>query len=414
MQININEIEYCKLLVQYEADPDKVSKKRNEVINRFKSYRVPGFRPGKATTDAIRLHYSKEIYETLQKELTDDAFHDVIFEKNIKPFGQPNINSIQLESSKFICEFSIHKQPDFELGIYNDFDIPKFSGYLSEEELVQRMLQELRTKHGTMIAYENNDFVQMNDSVIADYAAFLDDGTPVQSLTATGQILNIGKINIPNFSESLLGMKPSETREFVLHVPENHATDCAGKDIKFMVKLISGSKVDPAPLDDSLAKQVGLETFELLTQNAHSTASARIKELEKNHHLDQIARRLLVNHDFKIPQWIITAEAQVAAKNSKQEWDSMLDVEKEKLIQQSEDNIKLSLILAKIREKEPEAQLTDEEVFETAKTNLSNYSQEPDKVMAEIFKSGNMPMFFNRIRDEYTLNFIEKRCTFIE
>src|ERR1700722_7805255 len=111
MQINIQETEYCKLLIQYEADPEKIATKKNEIVNRFKSNRVPGFRPNRATNEAIRIHYSKEIYEALKKELTTEAFHDVITEKNIKPFGYPDILSTTLENTKFSCEFSLHKQP---------------------------------------------------------------------------------------------------------------------------------------------------------------------------------------------------------------------------------------------------------------------------------------------------------------
>lgn len=424
MNIVINEVEYCKLVIQYEADGDTVSLKKSEVINKFREQKVPGFRPGKATAEAIKQHYRKEINEALKHELAEDAVHNVIFEKNIKPFGRPEFSYINLEESymvnlngesaipKFKCEFSMNKQPDFELAKYKEFDIPKPGGFIPVEELTQRMIQDLRTKYGETTAYGEDDFVQMGDTVIIDYKASI-DGVVIDKLTGNGEILNVGRINVPGFSESLLGMKPAESREFDLTMPENHP-DYPSKTLHMEVKISTGSKVAPAPMNDELATRIGVKSFDELMESVRSTATSRVVELEKNHNMDQISKRLVENHEFKIPSWVSTAEAQINSKNSGHEWDSIPDEEKEKYIDTAEKSIKLSLILQRIRENEPDAQLTDEEVFETAKQNLAKFSPEPEKVMNEIFKNGHLPILFNRIRDEHALDFIQKTCTFIE
>lgn len=424
--IVVNEVEYCKVLVQYESDSDTVQTKKTEVINKFKGQKVPGFRPGHATVDAVKNHYRKEINDALKQELAEEAVHNVIFEKNIKPFGRPTFTYANLEDSylvniggepalpKFRCEFSLHVQPEFVLGTYKEYEIPKASGVPQMEELAQRMLQELRTRHGETIPYGPDDFVQMGDTIIIDFST-LSDGQPVEGLSGTGEILNVGRINIPGFSESLLGMKAGESREFDLNMPDPYMKpELAGKSLHFEVKVSMGSKSEPAPLNDELAVKIGVETFDKLMENVNSTASARIKELESNHNMDQISRRLVEGHEFRIPAWISTAEAQVNAQNAKQDWDTISDQEKEKFIDMAEKSIKLSLILQKVRENEPDAQLTDEEVFTHAKENIAKFSPDPDKVMQDIFKNGHLPVLFNRIKDEYTLNFIEKTCKFVE
>lgn len=422
--IEINEIEYCKVNVQYEADSDTVAKKKAEILNKFKGQKVPGFRPGLATTEAIKQHYRKEINDALKQELAEDAVHTALYEKKLKPFSRPSFTYANLEESyivsangesalpKFRCEFSLHVQPTFELATYKEFEIPKPAVTVTAEELTQRMLQDLRTRYGQTVAYGPDDFVQMGDTVIIDYKTFI-DGAPVEDLTRTGDILNVGRINIPGFSESMLGMKPEETREFDLNMPEDHPT-YPGKTLHMELKLTMASKVTPAGLNDDLAKSVGIDTFDKLMESVGSTASARVKELEGNQSMEQIARRLIENHDFKIPSWIATAEAQINARNAKQEWDTMPDADKEKYVDTAEKSIKLSLILQKVREIEPDAQLTDEETYEVAKQNLARFSPEPEKVIAEMFKNGHLPILFNRIKDENTIKFIEKTCKFVE
>lgn len=423
MQIIVNEIEYCKINVQYESDADAIKTKKIEVLNKFKEQKLPGFRPGKAPISAISQHYRKEINELLKRELAEEAVQNVVFEKNLKPFGQPSFSSISLEEPlialageqsipKFKCEFSMHIQPEFTLGSYKDFEIPKPAGIMQSEELTQRMIQDLRTKNGQTIPYGENDFVQMGDTVIIDYHTLL-DGASIESLTADAQIVNIGRINIPGFSESLLGMKIDDSREFDLVMPETYE-EYAGKTLHFKVKVNMGSKSEPAPLDDNLAIKIGAPNIDSLMENARATATSRVKELETNQILDQISHRLIDGHDFKIPEWISIAEAQINAKNAGQEWASISDQDKEKHIVNADNSIKLSLILQKVRDNEPDAQLSDEEVFGLAKQNIAKYAKEPDAVMSEIFKNGHLPILFNRIRDEHTLAFIQKNSTIIE
>jgi trigger factor len=415
MNIELNEKEYCKLFVKCEADAEAISKKRADIVKKFKSYRIPGFRPGYASTDAINFHFKDQIDNSLKNELYDDAFHNVIAEKNIKPFGRPTYISAVIDNNKFICEFSIDKHPDFELKEYKDFDLPKYVNPLSSEELAQRIIQELRNKHGNTVPYSENDFVQTGDNIIIDRKGFAEDGSEIEAFSADGEILNVGRINIPEFSENMLGMQIGDVREFNLNIPQDYNNAIlAGKTVKAQIKLNMGSKTEPAALDNDFAKKIGLDTIEELLQNAHSTADLRVTELSKIHNMDQISRRLIANHDFKIPDLIALEEAKATTKNLNKDWDTLSDVDKALAISQAADSIKLSLILSKVIDNEPDAQLTDEEVLKTVRDNLTKYSTEPDKVLAEIFKNGHLPLLFSRVRDEAALEFIIKNCKIVE
>lgn len=413
MQIEVNEVEYCKINVHYEADIDAVVAKRNEVVDKFKDATVPGFRPGHASSEVLKIYFKKEIDNVLQKELANDAVQNTVYEKKIKPFGQPSFSSLRLEGNKFDCDFSLHTQPTFELKEYKGFEIPKPPEKMSASELAQRMLQDLRVRYGNTTPYGENDFIQMGDNVVIEYNSTVDE-QPVERLSASSELVQVGKTPIPGFDENILGMKSGEERSFELKMPEGIPDTLAGKTVKFNVKVILGSKVQPSALDDDLAKKVGFETFQLMMDHASATASSRVQELAKNNITDQISRRLVANHDFKVPSWITTAEAQMNAKNNGENWEVIADSQKERYVEQAENSIKLSLILSKIRDNEPDAQLSDEEVFKIAKENVSKFSDKPDEVFENIFRNGHLPVLFNRIRDEHTLDFIQKNCKIIE
>jgi len=79
-------------------------------------------------------------------------------------------------------------------------------------------------------------------------------------------------------------------------------------------------------------------------------------------------------------------------------------------------NVKLSLILEKIRDNYPEAQLSDQEVFDIMKRTLSNNNLNVslDSVLNDLNKTGYLQVLISRIRDEHALDFVVNNVKIIE
>ncbi len=415
MQIEIKELEQCKLSVHYEADALEVLNKKSEVVNAFKKAPVPGFRPGKASPAAINIHYRQQIEDSLKRALAEDAFHNTIFEKKLRVHGAPIFHTINYNGGAFSCDFDVHTKPDFELSSYQGLEIPKPADPINATDLAEKMLQDLRMRVGEISPYSENDFIQEGDDVVLDYTATV-DGEKLDNLSAEGEILKVGSSPMLDFDSNLYGMKMGETREFDLKVPEDGLPSLAGKTVHFSVTLQMGSKLTPAALDDAMAQKFGKSSFEELKQFVGATASARVFNTSKALVNEAICLKLIDNNKIDVPNWMALSEAQYLAFNSKLEWDKMSDVDKEKLVEMARKNVALALILDKIRELEPEAQLSDHEVFEIIKQHLAQTQtvQSVDDVIKEMNRTGQMQILFSRIRDEYTLDFIVKHARIVE
>lgn len=415
MEISVNETEYCKLTIHYEEDPNIIGDKREEVLNKFKGAKVSGFRPGKAPLDAVKMQYRKEVEEELKKVLAEDAYYNVVAEKHIKPFGQPIFTAINLETFKFSCDFVLHQKPDFELGQYKDIEVPKPHLQISTQELTQKTLEELRHKYGEETPFIDTDFIEMNDSVILDYNAFGEDGQLIEAITGHGELLTVGTTPFGEFDSNLLGMKSGEERTFTVVAPIHENSPMSGQKIKFDVKIITGSKKQPVALSDELAKQVGLSSLQELQANVETLSTERVQQLMDKEITHQLIKQIVMSHNIKVPTWLAAPEAKVVARELGSEWDASTDEQKEGFMQTAENNIKITLILDKVREKEPEAQLSDEEAFNVLKANLPKVeSMAPDAVLQNLANTGYMPMMMNRIKDEYALNFLVKNTKVIE
>jgi trigger factor len=415
MQIDIKELEPCRLSVHYESGAEEILNKRGEIIKHFKKAPVPGFRPGKASLDAIKIHYRTQIEESLKRALAEDAYHNTLFEKKIKPHGAPRFNNAMLADGKFTCDFDLHTKPDFEPAPYKNLEIPKPHEPMTDIEVAARMMQELRVKAGEVTPYSESEFVQHGDNVIVDYDGLV-DGEKVENLCGQAEMLTVGTSQLTEFDDNLLGMAIGETREFDLTVPPTGLPSMVGKVIHFVVTLNMGSKNTPCPLDDTLAQKVGKKDLAELQEFVQGAAQGRVMESFKAQVNEAVAHRLVDTNLFQVPNWMSLSEAQYLAHQAKLDWATILDLDKEKYIELATKNVKLSLVLDRIRELEPEAQLTDQEVFDMIKQNISKskVTTSFDDVIKEMQRTGYLQILMSRIRDEHTLDFVVKNSRIIE
>jgi trigger factor len=415
MQISIEEKEQCKLLVNYEAGPEEILNTRGKVLELFKKAPVPGNRTGKATMQTINHYYRDQIEDSLKKALAEEAFHNTLFEKKLKPHGPPKFNTLSLNNGKFTCEFELHTKPVFELANFKDLEIPKPHSTANAVETTEKLMQDLRIRFGEVVPYSETDFVQMGDNVIIDYEGSL-NGEKVENLSAQGDLLTVGQSQLSAFDDNLLGMVIGDVREFDMAIPENGLPSVAGKTIQLKVTLNMGSKTVPCPLDDTLAKKAGKETFMELKEAVHGSAMAKIANDTRQALTEAVANKLVNDNQFEVPNWMSLSEAQYLVHTAKLNWDTMPDSDKERYIQLGARNVKLSLILDSVRDADLEAQLSDQEVFEIIKRNLANTkSKTPiDEIIQELSRTGYLQILFSRIKDENSLDRVVKLAKIIE
>jgi FKBP-type peptidyl-prolyl cis-trans isomerase (trigger factor) len=175
-----------------------------------------------------------------------------------------------------------------------------------------------------------------------------------------------------------------------------------------------GSKNVPHALDNSLAEKLKAKDLDDLRARIAGTASMRLQETYKQTINGSICNRLANDNKIDIPQWMAMSEAQFLAQKSKIQWDQIKEDDRQKLLNIAKRNCSVTLILEKIREVEPEAQLSDQEVFEMVKKYLHGRVKDIDASIKEMAKTNQLQILFVKIRDEYTLEFIGKKIKIVE
>lgn len=414
MEIQIQELDYCKLQVSCSYDAEEIGKKKKEVLKIFKDAPVPGFRKGKATVKVIQNYYHLQIQDALKKALAEEALHQSMFEKQYKPLTPPQYKEIFLQPEKFSCQFVVDKKPDFELTELDDLEIPMPVLDMTEESYVQNMLQNLRVSHGDKIPFNEEQFTEMGDVVSITYKAFIDEQIVDElSSSSEGDIITIGNSNVKDFDQNILQMKIGDTREFSISLPETNISKYAGKTVTFKVSLNMAMKVIPCPLDDSLAKKLNKSSYQDLLKEISAAAFAQVQNQTKTLKLKALINKLVSMHDFKIPEWLVAKESEYLASSNKIDLNTLPPEIKAAYIDQASKNLRLSLVLEKIRESDPETQLSDQEAFQMVSKYLSESGKEIESMMKDLNKIGYLQVLYNRLKDDYTLEQIVNKAKFI-
>jgi trigger factor len=393
--ISVQDIEYCKVKVNYKADLEKINSVKNNIIKNFKNMKVPGFRTGKASDQAIFYHYKSEINNAVKNELINQSNDDILFETKIRPIGQPQIKSVFFDGKIFECEIVYSKKPDFELKQYKELEVVDPHMDSSVEEITESTIQELRNQFSEVRAYSDDDFIQDGDKVTLSYR--FEDGTEEE-----GTLYTVGSNGFPGFDQNIYGMSPGDERDFQIELN--------GKVQKCHVQFHMGMKKSPAELNDSLAIKVGLQNIDELYVNVKAMSEQQFKAQKDAKIADQIIKILCDSHEIVSPEWIVELEAQQLTLKEGQKFNELDDNVKKHYLEKAEKNVKLAFILDSIQMEEPESKISENEALQLIHQNLTQRGIKAQEWMENAAKNGMLQGVLTKFRNDFTIQWLVDNC----
>lgn len=413
MTLQVQEVELCKLSVQYTAPNEKVKAARLKAVDRIRKEKVPvkGYRPGTAPNHIIEHTMKATIDSLASKDLVSEAYNDLLFQHKIKTLFYPKVDFQSFENGKFTCEMTVWKKPEVQLKEYKNFSIPK-PATESIQDFAAKLMQDLRSKHGDSRPYNEGDFVQTGDRITLDIKAEA-EGTVITELTQEGMLYQVGQSK--DLDENLLGMVPDETRTFKIAMKEDVPIGSVkNKTVDFTVTLHMGMRNEPPALDDAFAQKLGMDNFQQLETYVTSVATNQVKSKEKNLLNNQLFSRLLEKNPIEVPSWLTELEAENSAKARGVEMSSLDPEIRQKVLVEAEKAVKLSLILDSIRENEPETSFSERELLDLLKMKVSESGGNPIEFIKKASEDGSIFGIIANMKDSATVDWLIKSCTIVD
>ena len=374
MQVTETSTEGLKRAFKVIVGADEIEAKTQAKLAKIgNEVNIPGFRPGKVPTSVLKQRYGQAVMGEVVEEMVSETATKTISDKELKPALQPKIEIDSFDEGKDL-EFTMEVEllPEIELMDLKTLSLERLKVKIGDTEVDEAVERVLESRKNSEPA--EGKAADAGDIVVIDFVGKV-DGVAFDGGAADGHHLELGSGTfIPGFEEQLGGVSAGDEKQVSVTFPEDYrATDLAGKEAVFDVKVQEIRISVPAVLDEELAKSFGHDSVDAfrsgiraeIENDYNGVARMRIKR----HMLDALSD----GHTFDVPEGMVESEFDQIWKQfderRKNNPDELDDEDKEK----SDDELKteygeialrrvrLGLVLSEIGQQN-EIDVTQEEV----------------------------------------------------
>jgi trigger factor len=294
---------------------------KTEVDSRLRklarTVKMDGFRPGKVPMTVVAQRYGYSVHYEVMNDKVGEAFANAANEANLQVAGQPRITeSKEAAEGQMAFDAIFEVFPDVVIGDLSTAEIEKVNTEVTDAA-IEKTIEILRKQRRTFAQRAQDVAAQDTDRVTVDFEGKIDGevfaggkADDFQFILGDGQMLK-------EFEESTRGMKLGESKTFQLPFPEDyHGKDVAGKTADFMVTLKKLEAANLPPVDDALAKSLGI---------ADATVEGLQTDIRKNLEREVKNRLLARNKQVVMDALIAKAELDLPKSSVQAELDRMIE-----------------------------------------------------------------------------------------
>ena len=380
--------------------------------------KIPGFRPGKAPENMIRMRYAKELKSELSQRVVSKAHQEGVAKSDFEIFGVVDLNKGEIAaSSDATITFTVDVLQAFEVPAYEGLKVTNEPTEASAEE-VEKMFEQLLSQRAEFNvaekAADKGDYVRcsyegkIGDELVADLV-------PETPMYGTQKVTweEAGAEGTPGVQaivDGVVGMQAGDEKEVTMEFAEDFKPEAlAGKTAVYSLKAEEvREKVMPA-MDDAFFASMQVKDEAELRERISENIEGQKKEQNSNAERQQITEQLLASVEFAIPESGIESETEAVLRDfmqrNMQQGASEADFEahKEQLHEgaskAAHDRLKSRLILSKIAEKE-KVQAENDDFSRMIMMQAQQSGEKPEKIVKEIQKDQSR---INNMRSEILL-----------
>lgn len=256
----------CIATLHVELEPERVEREWQAVAKQFqKMARVPGYRPGKAPQSLIDRKFSADIREELTNKLLRQAMNEAIEQKSLRVLTVSKVDGVEIAPDKSMrFTATVVTSPEFDLPDYSNIEVEIAKRPVTDKD-VEDALGRIAEQHADFQTVEGRG-LEMEDFAVLSYAGSV-DGKPLSEAVENCPPLLAGKPNwwirlapetlAPGFCEALVGLKPDESRDFTIDIPDDFPFEpVRGRQLAYSTTLHEIRTRSLPALDDDLANKI--------------------------------------------------------------------------------------------------------------------------------------------------------------
>ena len=398
---------------------EKVDGKLVELSHKLK---IPGFRPGKVPMSLLKQRYEQSVMGEVLEESVQQSSQQLMTERNLRPAGQPKIELVGEFKDGTDLEFSMAMEviPEVTPMDFTTVSLERVGVDVPESE-VEDSLKRIAKRQRASEPVADDVAAATGDIAVIDFVGSI-DGVEFEGGKADGHYLELGSGTfIPGFEEQLVGAKKGDKKTVKVTFPAEYGNaELAGKEASFAVTVQEVRRLKDVPVDDELAKSLGLTDLAELKKQARERIEKEYGAVARARVKRKLLDILADNHNFNLPETLVEAEfgaiwqqieADLKADRLDEEDKGKSEDELKKEYREiAERRVKLGLLLSEVG-RQNNIQVPNEELSRALIQEAQRYPGQQQQVIEYYQRS---PEALNQLRaplyEEKVVDFILERA----
>lgn len=429
MKTELIDVSPTRKEIKIEIEPAEVRSAYDRVSAQYsKGVTVPGFRPGHAPTSVVRTRYKGEIRSEVLRELLPEAIQSAILEHSLAALGEPEVefdNTQEIErlgEAPLTLKVRVEILPEIKLDTYKGLEAVRRRRPVTDAD-VQRVIDGLREASASLQPVEDRA-AELGDTVTVNARGNLVDEPEEEEIKVDDVEVVLGGPGVhQEFTDNLLGVRPDDSKTFVVVYPDDHTTPgLAGKKVEYVTEVTAVRRKEVPEVDDEWAKSLGgdFDSVATLRARVHEDLEQRSSTESDRNVRDELIRKLLDAHKFEVPQTLVDQQTNYRLEGVARQMigrgldprDQQINWEgaREELKVQAEEDVRATMLLEKIAEAES-ISVSNEEV-EAEIDAITNASRQPkEQVRAALTKNGGERSIAHRLRNRKALDLLMENAS---
>jgi len=297
---------------QYEivvAAQDIEARVTERLTNLSKRVKLPGFRPGKVPVSLMKQRYGQSVMGEVLEQTVNDGTNRAMTDRGIRPAMKPKVEIVSFDEGKDL-QFKVDVEilPEVSPTDFSALEIERLLLEPTEADLEKALARIAEGNKKSQAPAEARP-ARKGDLVTIDFAGTV-DGKEEAGLKADDFRLELGSGQfIPGFEEQLLGASAGAEMEVKVTFPADYPAEAMkGKDAVFQVKVKKLEEQLERPVDETLAKDLGLESLDQLKERVRQQIAGEYANAANATLKRRVLDALAKTHSFAVPPGMVDLE----------------------------------------------------------------------------------------------------------
>ena len=310
MDVKVVESGPCRHTLTITISPEDIRAQVDAAFSQASEQaQLKGFRAGRVPRKVIEKRFGEAIRAETKEKLINESFRDACSREDLLVVGRPEIEGIDdspLKENESI-EFTAHVdvRPKIEVKEVKGIEVDSQDTEVTAEDL-DNALKQLADQKRTLKPIDEpagaEDFVKLDMIFFTEGDDEIHRREGVQLNTA----IPILGIDQEEYSAKLVGLAAGAEVEMPMTFPDNFEKEEV-RNQEGKVKLVAHEvlRVQPAPIDDQLAKDYDFESLDKLREELQARIGEEKVNGEKSRQEEAVLTSILTEHPFPLPASLI-------------------------------------------------------------------------------------------------------------